>query len=494
MNEAKKDLPKKANRSSLAYKLTAAWMWKRFVLLLQINVLILCLVAGFLFYFTEQNIAKTYIFWRDNPNSSPTAIYTIEPEIQPKGKVLSNSLKKILPESTATAYRSFDNQINPDTEVRQLKYNVTVFTDPAFTTFSYDFTREINWLKTAFLYLLILEAFLLLDGFFSDLRSTRKTLRPLTDIVLTAQNLNRQPQPGERGFRGHTERIKFAELEGKINSINVEHLDTPLQVNSRELDGLADAINAMLHRINEAYLQQSQFVSDASHELRTPIAVIQGYVNLLDRWGKNDEKALQESIDAIKSESAHMKDLVEQLLFLARSDNDTMLLNLEILDANALLSEVFRETQMIDSGHKLKLIPSDSMLIKADEGLIKQAIRILVDNAIKYTPAGDEISLKLQQEDNCAKIYVQDQGIGIASEDLPHLFDRFFRSEPSRTRASGGTGLGLSIAKWIVEKHDGYFEIVSRPEIGTRFIASIPLADETTPQEQPPNNSSPAPV
>jgi len=219
------------------------------------------------------------------------------------------------------------------------------------------------------------------------------------------------------------------------------------------------------------------FVSDASHELRTPISVIQGYANLLDRWGKNDEKTLQESIDAIKDETANMKGLVEQLLFLARGDNNTMALQIERFELSVLAVEVLRETQMIDGGHEYDSSVAP-VFINADKSLIKQATRILIDNAMKYTPSGKRITISVSDADGYARLTVQDEGIGIAPDAVPQIFDRFFRADESRARATGGTGLGLSIAKWITERHGGHMEVLSRQDIGTRISIVLPTAPE----------------
>ena len=119
----------------------------------------------------------------------------------------------------------------------------------------------------------------------------------------------------------------------------------------------------------------------------------------------------------------------------------------------------------------------------ADPALIKQAVRILVDNAVRYTPEGGSIRLSAGQAEGFAFFEVQDGGIGIAAEDVPHIFDRFFRADPARARQSGGTGLGLSIARWIVEQHGGHFEVVSRPELGTRIRVCLPASEAPAPDQ-----------
>nr|WP_319488752.1 ATP-binding protein [uncultured Caproiciproducens sp.] len=318
--------------------------------------------------------------------------------------------------------------------------------------------------------LLILELLLLLGGISSGARTIRRTLQPIEELAETARSLN---------DGGALTPEKLEALAGKLDGINAAKLDTRISVGEtqNELKTLASAINGMLDRINESYRSQVRFVSDASHELRTPISVIQGYANLLDRWGKNDPKTLQESIDAIKDETSNMKGLVEQLLFLARGDNNTMTLQIERFELSALACEVLRETQMIDAGHEYESHVTP-VFINADEGLVKQAMRILIDNAMKYSPAGKRITISVSGEDSHARLTVQDEGIGIPSEAVPRIFDRFYRADESRARATGGTGLGLSIAQWIAERHGGHMEVLSREDIGTRVTIVLPAAAE----------------
>ena len=227
--------------------------------------------------------------------------------------------------------------------------------------------------------------------------------------------------------------------------------------------------------MRDSYRQQARFVNDASHELRTPIAVIQGYANMLDRWGKEDEKILDESISAIRNEADHMNHLVEQLLFLARGDSGKTSVNLGETDLSAMMQEVYEESFMIDEDHPYRYHPAgEQLIIQADAGLLKQAVRILIDNASKYTKAGDEILLECGRAgQNEVYIQVQDTGIGMEEADVKQMFERFYRSD--EVRSYQGTGLGLSIAKWIIDKHRGHFEILSRTGLGTRIRIILPI-------------------
>lgn len=266
-------------------------------------------------------------------------------------------------------------------------------------------------------------------------------------------------------------------MTNTVKRINVSALDTRLDVSGSqdELKELAETFNNMLDRIQHSYEIQNQFVSDASHELRTPIAVIQGYINLLDRWGKNDRPVLEESIAAIKSEAQDMKDLVEKLLFLARSDKNTQKVEKTIFDLNDLVSEVVKETKLIDSKHEIVNTQNENIKIYADSKLLKEVLRIFIDNSIKYTPPHGKITIDSYMQNNQAVISISDTGIGISKEDLPNIFNRFYRADKSRAKETGGTGLGLSIAKWIILKHKGTIQVDSRLNFGTKITLFLPL-------------------
>ena len=330
-----------------------------------------------------------------------------------------------------------------------------------------DIQGPVTVMGVALRLLLLFQLLSLLSNLFRNAGTIRRTLKPIQELAAAANRL---------GHPGAMSPEELRSLAGKLDQINATHLDTRISVpgTQKELQILAGAINAMLDRIDEAYRSQMRFVSDASHELRTPIAVIQGYANLLNRWGKDDPTTRQEAIDAIKSEADSMKELVEQLLFLARGDNDSMHIEMESFDLTEIAAEVFKETGMIDRSHRFQSRWGGPVPVVADVGLIKQALRILVDNAIKYTPAGGAITLSVSCEGGEARLSVQDEGQGIDAASLPHIFDRFYRTDESRTRQTGGTGLGLAIAKWIVERHGGWFEVVSWEGVGTRMTVVLP--------------------
>lgn len=333
-----------------------------------------------------------------------------------------------------------------------------------------DLSAPLAVLSAASRVLLLVQLISLLWNLMRNAGTIRRTLRPIQELTAAAAKLNHAAEMRPDELRA---------LAGKLDQINATHLDARISVpgTQRELQSLAAAINAMLDRVEEAYRSQARFVSDASHELRTPIAVIQGYANLLARWGKDDPEALQESIDAIRAEADAMKELVEQLLFLARGDNSSARFEPEFFDLTEVGAEVMRETAMLDQTHPLRTSWPGPVPIFADMGLIKQCLRILADNAVKYTPAGAAITMSAQLKQGYAALSVEDRGPGIPPDALPHLFDRFYRADQSRTRATGGTGLGLSIALWIAQRHGGWFEVTSFVGAGTRFTLYLPLSE-----------------
>lgn len=246
-----------------------------------------------------------------------------------------------------------------------------------------------------------------------------------------------------------------------------------------ELKELATVINTMLDRIERSYNSQKQFVSDASHELRTPIAVIQGYVNMLRRWGKDDKTVLDEGINAIAQETASMKELVESLLFLARHDKKTLMMEMSSFDVLDVVSELHKEAAMVTPEDTFVLSPSDHCVVEADRGMIKQVMRILCDNAVKYTPKGGTITIGVQRRPGGCTLSLSDTGPGIAPEELPKIFERFYRSDSARKAESSGHGLGLSIARIIVVAHGGKLRVRSKMGAGTTFSIDLPGKQET---------------
>ncbi|WP_029233186.1 sensor histidine kinase [Butyrivibrio sp. VCB2006] len=313
--------------------------------------------------------------------------------------------------------------------------------------------------------LIAVAAYQLLNLLFSFTHTAkiRRKLRPLNELALKAEAISEVP----------LDTTKFEELEEAILKVPADKNGARISTGDQDLASIEAALNSLLYRMQEARMQQARFVDDASHELRTPIAVIQGYANMLDRWGKDDPAVLEESITAIKNESENMKELIDQLLFLARGDNGRQKLSMEKLDLSDVMREVWEESMMIDSDHKYLYEDSENCYINGDLAMIKQSIRIFVQNAAKYSDKGNTIKLSVKRNGDKISYIVQDEGIGMAGEELSHIFERFYRSDKARNSSTGGSGLGLSIAKWIIDAHQGSVEVLSRLEIGTRITVSF---------------------
>ncbi len=313
--------------------------------------------------------------------------------------------------------------------------------------------------------LTVVIAYQLLNLLFSFTHTARirRKLKPLNELALQAEAISEVP----------LDTTKFEELEEAILKVPADSTGAKISTGDQDLASIEAALNSLLYRMQEARMQQARFVDDASHELRTPIAVIQGYANMLDRWGKDDPAVLEESIKAIKNESENMKELIDQLLFLARGDNGRQKLSMERLDLADVMREVWEESEMIDPDHKYLFEAGDDCFINGDIAMIKQSIRIFVQNAAKYSDKGNSIKLSVKKADGKTLYIVQDEGIGMAGEELSHIFERFYRSDKARNSATGGSGLGLSIAKWIIDAHKGSVEVLSRQEIGTRITVSF---------------------
>ena len=311
-------------------------------------------------------------------------------------------------------------------------------------------------------------------GIVSDIRRVRRNLQPLQDLAVAAEALGQAAAIDPMAVS--TE--KMATLEEAIAHASV---DSPtVTTGDKDLRSIEVALNGLLRQMQEAKLQQMRFVNDASHELRTPIAVIQGYVNMLDRWGKTDETVLDESIEALKSESDHMQELVEQLLFLARGDSGRNTLQHQTINCASVVQEVWEESCMIDETHVYRCTVVDADLtdtryqVTGDLAMLKQSMRIIVQNAEKYSPEGSTITLSAIANGDMAGYSVQDEGIGMSQNDAAHAFERFYRADGARNEGAEGSGLGLSIAKWIVDAHAGTIDVVSREGVGTRFTVLFP--------------------
>lgn len=275
----------------------------------------------------------------------------------------------------------------------------------------------------------------------------RRTLRPVYDMMETADS------------------ISASDLSRRIEPPRSHD----------EFRDLAGTFNRMLDRIQAAYEQQKRFVSDASHELRTPLSVILGYANLLRRWGGEDKAIREEAVGKIIEEASDMQHLVENLLFLARADGHSQQVHPELFSASDMMKDLAEETRLIDNTHRITESIEPNVMLTADPAMMKQAVRAIAENSRKYTPEGGSITFLCRREKDHVVLAVEDTGIGISKQDLPHIFDRFYKADVARTRGkTSSSGLGLAIVKWIVENNGGTIVVKSALGEGTSMAFLMP--------------------
>jgi heavy metal sensor kinase len=244
-----------------------------------------------------------------------------------------------------------------------------------------------------------------------------------------------------------------------------------------ELQRLSDTLNEMLGRIETAFLRITEFTADASHELRTPVSLIRTEAELALRRSRG-EAEYKEALRHILLESERTTALIEQLLSLARADSGRETLHMQPVDLRQTLRSVVDGWQQVATLRSLQFsasIATNDSVVMGDEAALRRVADILLDNAFKYTPSPGSVKLTLEQKGENAIIAVQDSGAGIAEEDQPKIFERFYRVDKARSREQGGAGLGLAIAQWIVTKHHGSIAVESRPGQGATFRVELPM-------------------
>jgi len=240
-----------------------------------------------------------------------------------------------------------------------------------------------------------------------------------------------------------------------------------------EVGRLSQAFNEMLDRLSKLFHAQQRLIADVSHEMRTPLTVIRGNVDLLRAMGCAD----QESLDALTRESDRMTRLVGDLLLLSQADAGVLPMHFHTVDLNQVISDIERSAQVLSAGRvRVSTHVEPGLIIQADSDRLKQVLLNLVDNAIKHTPDGGQVRIEAMRSYNdYVRISVSDTGVGIPEKDLPFVFERFYRVDKSRSRANGGSGLGLSIAYSIVQAHHGRIVVSSKPGVGTTFDVYLPV-------------------
>jgi heavy metal sensor kinase len=242
-----------------------------------------------------------------------------------------------------------------------------------------------------------------------------------------------------------------------------------------EIGRLVMAFNKTLERLEKLFGTQQRFMADVSHELRTPLTVIKGNIGIVRKFGADEE-----SLSGIEEEVDRLTRLVGDLLLLNQAESGVMSLDFVKVDLGSVLLEVMQQMNVLAKGRvRLKLSSIDQAIVNGDRDRIKQVFLNLISNAITYTPKNGTVEVNLEKKEFEVIFSVRDNGAGISAEDLPHIFERFYRGDKSRKHtATSGFGLGLSIAKWITEKHGGKIEVESQVAQGTTFRVYFPLIQE----------------
>jgi heavy metal sensor kinase len=261
--------------------------------------------------------------------------------------------------------------------------------------------------------------------------------------------------------------------------VGVQNLTSRLAVPpaNDELRRLSETLNAMLGRIETSVKRMTQFTADASHDLRTPVALIRTSAELALRRPRSEDE-YRETLSRILATSEETTHLIENLLTLARADAGAAELHFTDFDLVPRVEKIAEEASILASTKEIRIekeLPSDPVHVSADPIALERLFLIVVENAVKYTPPGGRIELKLSNGSGSAKVEVRDSGIGISEKDLPHIFERFYRADQARSRETGGSGLGLAIARWIVDQHGGTIEASSALGTGSVFRVTIPL-------------------
>jgi signal transduction histidine kinase len=336
--------------------------------------------------------------------------------------------------------------------------------DVMYTTLRYDGELGYSAFVSIFLYpdldkdfLLSLNSALLVSAFigivflsaFSRL-FTRKALKPLVELSYIAQNMNNET------------------LNYRI----------PSTESNDEIDTLIKSLNLMLQNLELSFDYQKRFVSDASHELRIPLTIVLGYIDLLKTMGTSDEDLLRESLESIEDEATHMKNLVEKLLILARLENKRIKVNSEWLEIPEYFNKTHQECLKLYPKHDFHINMHYVEDVFMDFELMTQIFRALVENAVKYSPEGSCITFGSAKRNQFIELSVSDKGRGIAKESIAHLTNRFYRLNEDRNRKTGGTGLGLSIVDALIKAHGGHMRIESEPGHGTTILLFLPHLSE----------------
>jgi signal transduction histidine kinase len=270
---------------------------------------------------------------------------------------------------------------------------------------------------------------------------------------------------------------------------DIEASDLSRRINVRggpaEVQQLADTFDAMLERLDSAFQQQRNFVLDMSHELRTPLTALRGNIDVL-LMDKQMDPEVRSAFEQMSAEVARMIRLTSNLLYLAHADAGREL-DYRPVELDVLCLEVYRQTKDLRPDLNYRLGEEEQVTVMGDRDLLKQMLLNLVDNSLKYTPAGGEVTLSLSAGDSQARLEVRDTGPGIEPDQIPLIFQRFYRARTGAQRGKGGAGIGLAISQWIVKAHAGDIQVESEPGKGSVFRVILPLDSRGSPSGQEPS-------
>ena len=307
-----------------------------------------------------------------------------------------------------------------------------------------------NTLQSVVIELLLIVPFVLLLGAIGSYWLSARAFAPINRLTRTAR------------------RIKAGDLHERV----------PVPRNKDEMHSLALTFNEMIERLDKAFARQRRFVADASHELRTPVAAIRSMTDVaLAQSAPLEREEYLTILRDVNAEAERLGNLISDLLELARTDENQLILECEPVRLELLTVDVAATTETLAAEREItmEVVTHGPVTVLGDEVRLIQVIMNLIDNAITYTNAGGKVTLEVDIQGKNARLTVRDTGIGIAAEHLEHIFERFYRVDPARSRAAGGTGLGLAIVEWIVRAHGGKITVESQVGQGTTFTVMLPL-------------------
>lgn len=312
----------------------------------------------------------------------------------------------------------------------------------------------------------------------TSLRTVQDTLKSLLYILYIATSVA-LILAGIIGWLLASRALKpVDEITKTARQIGAKSLDQRLVMKGPrdEIGRLVETFNEMISRLESSFNRTKQFTADASHELRTPLTILKGETEIALKTEKS-VKGLRAVLKSNLEEINHLVDMVKKLLFLSKEDAGIRDMPVETVELDKLLLEKYKQVKRLaeEKGINMSLVKNDEVSVKGDPYRLRELLLNLIENAVKYTPTGGDVTLTLEGSNGFAKVIVADTGIGISKEDCPHVFERFYRVDKARVRSEGGSGLGLNICKQIVEAHKGGIELKSELGKGSAFIVHLPV-------------------